>query len=136
MTRTALALLGGAAAIGAALAAPTLASAGPVPDGVYVGTTPEGAPVPLWDGKTITGDTTVNRLLGVNAIPGDVYRAPSIATGADVVHVDYSRLSPAFGAVFHDEMTRDAVNPNRWNGTVYFVGAGQPVVVGGFAITR
>ncbi|KIQ19213.1 hypothetical protein [Rhodococcus sp. MEB064] len=136
MRRTAGAIIGATAAVGAALAAPTLASAGPVPDGVYIGTTSQGAPVPLWDGKTITGDTTVNRLLGVNAIPGDVYRAPSIAGGGDVVHVDYSRLSPAFGAVFHDEMTQDAVNPNRWNGTVYFVGAGQPIEVGAFAITR
>ncbi|MGB3770041.1 MAG: hypothetical protein WBA00_02745 [Rhodococcus sp. (in: high G+C Gram-positive bacteria)] len=136
MKRIVTILIGGAATLGALVAAPAVAAAGPIEDGVYAGTTPEGGPVAVWDGKTITGDTTVNRLYGVEALPADVYRAPSISNGADVVHIDYSRLSPAFGAFFHDELTQDAVNPNRWNGIVYFVAASQPMEVGRFAITK
>ncbi|MBY6363047.1 hypothetical protein [Rhodococcoides corynebacterioides] len=139
MKRTSAATLLVLTAAGAALAAPAVASAAPLPpDGVYVGTDPSGAPVPFWQGKTIIGGGTAatNRVLGADVMPADVYSAPSIATGADVIHVDYGRLSPALGALVHDEMTVDPANPGRYNGTVYFVGFGGAAPIGGFTLTR
>lgn len=127
----------GVLAIAATFLGAGVSSAETVPDGVYQGTV-NGAPVPIWEGKNIydNGTGVINRLSGTPAFPGNVYAGPSRYDGKPVVHIDYRRLSPQLGAIFHDEVVQDVANPNRLNGTMYFTGFGAPLPVLSFTLTK
>ncbi|MEW1882354.1 MULTISPECIES: hypothetical protein [Nocardiaceae] len=97
-----------------------------------------GAQVPVWDGKTISGDGTsvINRLNGLDRFPADVYAGTSIFDGSPVTHIDYRVLSPQLGMLVHDEVTPDANDPNRLNGRMYFTAFGSPIPVLSFTLTK
>lgn len=127
----------GVTLVAAPLIGSGIAAADSVPDGVYQGTV-NGVAVPMWEGKTISagGTEVVNRISGFDRFPGDVYAAPSIVDGSPVVHIDYRTLSPQIGMFLHDEVTQDALDPNRLNGQMYFTGLGEPIPVLPFTLRK
>lgn len=128
--------------LGVMLATASLLGAGvsaadTVPDGVYEGTV-NGAPVPMWEGKTISRDGTavINRINGSDLFPADVYAGTSIHDGSPVTHIDYRALSPLIGMFLHDEVTVDAGDPDRLNGQMYFTAFGDPIPVVPFTLSK